>query len=72
MAKKEDSEVKGVDMVTVEMPWDEAPRAMGHVERPGGVGKAVGGEHTDHGWDAALQRELDLGLVGVPRGKGHR
>lgn len=55
--------------VTVEVPRDEAAGAVGHVEGPGGVGEAVGGEHADHGGDAALQRELDLRLVCVPRRK---
>jgi hypothetical protein len=56
---------------TVELPGDEAAGAVRHVEGAGRVGEAVGREHADHGRHAALQRELHLRLVRVPRRERH-
>ena len=50
-------------------PGDEAARAVGHVERVGGEGEALSGDDAEHGGDAALEGELNLGLVVVSRGK---
>jgi hypothetical protein len=53
------------------VPGDEAAGAVRHVEGARRVREAVGREDADHGGHAALQRELHLRLVGVPRRERH-
>ena len=63
-----------VDLQEVEAaelgPGDEAAGAVRHVEGGGRERQALRGDDAEDGRDAALQRELHLGLVVVPGGEG--
>jgi hypothetical protein len=64
-----------VDLQEVEAaelgPGDEAARAVRHVEGGGRERQALRGDDAEDGRDAALQRELHLGLVVVPGRQRH-
>ncbi|BAT14756.1 Os11g0601650, partial [Oryza sativa Japonica Group] len=57
--------------LTVGGPGDEAAGAVRHVEGAGREGELDGAEDADERRDAALQRELHLRLVRVPRRERH-
>ena len=55
--------------LTIVFPRDEATGAMRHVERASRVRQTLRGHDAQHGGHAALERELDLRLMGVAGGE---